>query len=121
MGALDLEDTRVGVRGATIIRGDIGGELGGVVEEDMVVVEGQEADKGLQESLRRQLKGESVRVLIKWKMGSGLYIGKRVADLSLQYKRELSGTVICFSHMALQDKVSQTDNKEKRTRVRRKE
>ena len=57
MGALDLEDTRVGVRGATIIRGDIGGELGGVVEEDMVVVEGQEADKGLQESLRRQLKG----------------------------------------------------------------
>ena len=54
-------------------------------------------------------------------MGSGVYIGKRVADLSLQYKRELSGTVICLSHMALQDKVSQSDNKEKRTRARRKD
>lgn len=62
MGILDLVGRRVGVNGATIIRGDMGGELGGVVveEEDddddiMGVVDGQEADKGLQESLRRQL------------------------------------------------------------------
>lgn len=62
MGILDLVGRRVGVNGATIIRGDMGGEFGGVVveeEEDdddiMGVVDGQEADKGLQESLRRQL------------------------------------------------------------------
>lgn len=38
-----------------MVRGDMGGEAGGVVGKDMEVV-GQEADKGLQESLRRQLK-----------------------------------------------------------------
>lgn len=44
----------VGVIGATMVRGDRGGEVGGVVEteDDM---EGHEADRGLQESLRRQL------------------------------------------------------------------
>ena len=60
MGIPDLEEgRRVGVNGGTIIRGDIGGELGGVVveDEDMVgvVEDGQDAANGLQESLRRQL------------------------------------------------------------------
>lgn len=60
MGILELVGRRVGVNGATIIRGDMGGELGGVVEDDdeediMGVVDGHEADNGLQESLRRQL------------------------------------------------------------------
>ena len=49
----------MGVNGGTIIRGDIGGELGGVVVEDEgmvgVVEDGQDAANGLQESLRRQL------------------------------------------------------------------
>lgn len=71
MPALGL---RVGVMGATMVRGDMGGEVGGEVEGGMEAVEGQEADNGLQESLRRQR--------------------------SLQYRRELSGTVICLSHMA---------------------
>lgn len=42
--------------GATIIRGDIGGEAGGVVEEDMEEFDEKEADSGLWESLRRQLQ-----------------------------------------------------------------
>lgn len=52
MTALGL---RVGVMGATMARGDMGGEVGGEVERGMEAVEGQEADNGLQESLRRQL------------------------------------------------------------------
>lgn len=51
----ELVGRRVGVMGGTMVRGDMGGEAGGVVGKDMEVV-GQEADKGLQESLRRQLK-----------------------------------------------------------------
>lgn len=45
----------VGVIGATMTRGDIGGEDGGVVDGDMEAVVEREADRGLQESLRRQL------------------------------------------------------------------
>ena len=49
---------RVGTMGATMVRGERGGEVGGVVEmEDMLVMEGIEAERGLQESLRRQLEG----------------------------------------------------------------
>lgn len=54
---IGLVGTRVGVMGATIVRGDRGGEVGGVVfmEEDMEDMEGREADSGLHESFRRQL------------------------------------------------------------------
>lgn len=55
-----------------MVRGERGGEAGGVV--DMVGIEGRDAESGLQESLRRQL--------------------------SLQYRIELLGVVIWFSHMA---------------------
>lgn len=52
--------SRVGVIGATIVRGERGGEEGGVVVFDEIVegmedIEGIEAERGLQESLRRQL------------------------------------------------------------------
>lgn len=51
---------RVGVIGATIVRGESGGEVGGDVErEEMFVTDGREAERGLQESLRRQLEGVS--------------------------------------------------------------
>lgn len=43
--------TLVGVIGATIVRGERGGETGGVVD-----MEGIDAERGLQESLRRQLE-----------------------------------------------------------------
>lgn len=45
--------TRVGVIGATMVRGERGGDAGGDV--DMVDIEGRDAERGLQESLRRQL------------------------------------------------------------------
>lgn len=53
--------TRVGVMGATMVRGDRGGEMGGVVvkvEVEVGDIEGHEAESGLQESLRRQLRKE---------------------------------------------------------------
>lgn len=52
----------VGVIGGTMIRGDMGGDPGGVVvmvEEAIEAVVGNEADSGLHESLRRQLHGKS--------------------------------------------------------------
>lgn len=58
--------------GATMVRGERGGDAGGVV--DIVDIDGRDAESGLQESLRRQL--------------------------SLQYRRELLGVVIWFSHIA---------------------
>lgn len=44
--------------GATIVRGERGGEVGGVVEVmvDMLDMEGKDAERGLRESLRRQLE-----------------------------------------------------------------
>lgn len=54
MEGIVLVGTRVGVMGATIVRGERGGEVGGVVE-DMLDMEGMDAERGLQESLRRQL------------------------------------------------------------------
>lgn len=45
----------MGVIGATMVRGERGGDAGGVV--DIVDIEGRDAERGLQESLRRQLKG----------------------------------------------------------------
>lgn len=47
--------------GATMVRGDRGGEVGGVVvagevEVEVGDMEGHEAESGLQESLRRQLE-----------------------------------------------------------------
>ena len=50
----------MGVMGATIIRGDIGGEVGGVVVEDIEEFDEKEAERGLWESLRRQLGRGSV-------------------------------------------------------------
>lgn len=47
--------TRVGVIGATIVRGERGGEAGGVDGVVVMGIEGIEAERGLQESLRRQL------------------------------------------------------------------
>lgn len=58
MDDIGVEGTRVGVIGATMVRGDRGGDVGGVVVvcmEDILVIEGIEAERGLQESLRRQL------------------------------------------------------------------
>lgn len=55
---IELVGTLVGVMGATMVRGERGGEVGGVVVEvmdDMLVMEGMDAESGLQESLRRQL------------------------------------------------------------------
>lgn len=46
--------TRVGVIGATIVRGESGGELGGVDRVFVIGIEGKDAERGLQESLRRQ-------------------------------------------------------------------
>jgi hypothetical protein len=45
---------RVGIIGATMVRGERGGDVGGVVE-DIVDIEGKDAERGLRESLRRQL------------------------------------------------------------------
>jgi hypothetical protein len=61
----------VGVRGGRIGRGEEGAELGGVVVGDIAAAANA---SGLQESLRRQA--------------------------SLQYRIELLGVRICFSHMA---------------------
>lgn len=47
---IGLVGTLVGVMGATIVRGRSGGEGGGVMG-----MEGIDAERGLQESLRRQL------------------------------------------------------------------
>jgi hypothetical protein len=58
MEDIGVVGTRVGVNGATMVRGDRGGDVGGVVVvcmEDILVIEGIEAERGLQESLRRQL------------------------------------------------------------------
>jgi hypothetical protein len=51
----------VGVIWGTIVRGERGGEVGGVVvifEEVDIDIEGRDAESGLQESLRRQLERE---------------------------------------------------------------
>lgn len=45
----------MGTIGGTIVRGDIGGEAGGEVGADMEELEEMEAERGLWESLRRQL------------------------------------------------------------------
>ena len=55
MVGIELLGTLVGVIGATIVRGERGGEVGGVVVEDIEDIDGSDADSGLQESLRRQL------------------------------------------------------------------
>lgn len=47
--------TLVGVNGATIVRGERGGDVGGVVLEDIEDMDGNDAESGLRESLRRQL------------------------------------------------------------------
>lgn len=47
-----------------MVRGDMGGEAGGVVGRDMEVV-GQEADNGLQESLRRQLRRRQCQQIVQ--------------------------------------------------------
>jgi hypothetical protein len=57
-----------------MVRGERGGEVGGVVVvfmEDMLVMDGIEAESGLQESLRRQLglvlvETCSINGLYKW-------------------------------------------------------
>lgn len=53
MGGIGLNGTRVGVMGATMVRGERGGDVGGVVVfiEDMLVIEGMEAESGLHESV----------------------------------------------------------------------
>jgi hypothetical protein len=56
-----IEGMRVGVIWGTIVRGERGGEVGGVVvifEEVDIDIEGRDAESGLQESLRRQLERE---------------------------------------------------------------
>ena len=60
---------RVGVIGATMVRGERGGEVGVGGEAvmagamvDMFVTEGREAERGLRESFRRQLRGVSIMV-----------------------------------------------------------
>lgn len=73
MAGIGWLGTLVGVIGATMVRGERGGDVGGVVE-DIEDMDGSDAESGLQESLRRQL--------------------------SLQYNKVLLGTVIWFSHMA---------------------
>lgn len=45
----------MGTIGGTMVRGDIGGEAGGEVGADMEELEEREAERGLCESLRRQL------------------------------------------------------------------
>lgn len=57
MEATGLVGTLVGVIGATIVRGERGGDVGGVVEDmlGMLDMEGKDAERGLLESLRRQL------------------------------------------------------------------
>lgn len=58
MDGNEVDGNRVGVIGATMVRGERGGDVGGVVVvcmEAMLVMEGMEAESGLQESLRRQL------------------------------------------------------------------
>jgi hypothetical protein len=55
MAGVELAGRRVGVIGGTIDRGDIGGEDGGVVEGDIEALTTKDAERGLQESLRRQL------------------------------------------------------------------
>lgn len=74
MAGIRLLGTLVGVIGATIVRGEREGDVGGVVVEDIDDMDGTDAESGLQESLRRQL--------------------------SLQYNKLLLGVVIWFSHMA---------------------
>ena len=55
MAGIRLLGTLVGVIGATIVRGERGGDVGGVVVEDIDDIDGTDAESGLQESLRRQL------------------------------------------------------------------
>lgn len=82
----------VGVIGATIIGGEAGGVHGGEGKEAIEEPDDTEADSGLQESFRRHL--QSIRYCPRIDLENKAY-------LSLQYRRELSGTVICLSHMAL--------------------
>jgi hypothetical protein len=80
MDGIGLEGTRVGVIGATMVRGERGGEVGGVVVvfmEDMLVMEGIDAESGLQESLRRQLG----LVLIETCSVNGLYKWSQTKDV----------------------------------------
>lgn len=55
MAGMEWLGTLVGVNGATIVRGERGGDVGGVVLEDIEDMDGSDAESGLQESLRRQL------------------------------------------------------------------
>lgn len=55
MAGIEWLGTLVGVIGATIVRGERGGDAGGVVVEDIEDIDGNDAESGLQESLRRQL------------------------------------------------------------------
>lgn len=55
MVGMEWLGTLVGVNGATIVRGERGGDVGGVVLEDIEDMDGSDAESGLQESLRRQL------------------------------------------------------------------
>lgn len=55
MAGIRLLGTLVGVIGATIVRGEREGDVGGVVVEDIDDMDGTDAESGLQESLRRQL------------------------------------------------------------------
>ena len=71
MNGLETDMVPVGVRGASIGRGEEGAEFGGVFVGDIAAAA---KASGLQESLRLQA--------------------------SLQYKIELLGVRICFSHMA---------------------
>lgn len=82
----------VGVMGATMIGGEVGGVEEGDAKEDTEEPEDIEAERGLQESFRRQL--ESVSTVSR-------LMAEKKTYLSLQYRRELSGVVICVSHMAL--------------------
>lgn len=54
MAGIGWLGTLVGVIGATMVRGERGGDVGGVVE-DIEDMDGSDAESGLQESLRRQL------------------------------------------------------------------
>lgn len=61
-----------------MVRGDMGGDAGGVVGRDIEVV-GQEADNGLQESLRRQLEARQCQRIVQvWRRGeAGFYRQRR--------------------------------------------
>ena len=61
-----------------MVRGDMGGEAGGVVGRGRDVV-GQEADNGLQESFRRQLKARQCQQIVQiWRREeTGFYRQRR--------------------------------------------